>query len=103
MVVVNTTSIVIRTSLVVATAVVAAVCPYFGSTIGTVGGITDAFQAFVLPCIIYINVAKESRELGQKVKGGYPVWVYWFVVAVGLAIMASTFWGVLSSLFGAAA
>lgn len=41
-----------RSVLVLFTCIVAVRAPYFGSVLGTVGGLTDALQAFVLPALI---------------------------------------------------
>jgi amino acid permease len=46
----------IRTLLVVMTSVIGIAAPYFGSVLGTIGGLTDSLQSFVLPCLIYISM-----------------------------------------------
>jgi len=80
-------SMAIRTLLVLFTAAIAAVYPYFGSTLGAVGGITDAFQAFILPCIIYTSVTAE--------RGGTPnPWIYRVIIFLGSCLMVTTLKGV---------
>ena len=50
----------IRTMIVLLTCVIAISTPYFGSVLGTVGGLTDALQAFVLPPLICIQIHRSS-------------------------------------------
>ena len=50
----------LRTSLVVLTAVVAMRDPKFGSTLGAVGGLTDSFQSFIVPIIVYFYVNRKK-------------------------------------------
>jgi len=76
-------SMTIRAGLVLFTAAVAAGCPYFGSTLGTVGGITDAFQAFVLPCIIFMSVKSGVGGVAQQ-------WLYWVIMILGSCLIIST-------------
>ncbi len=46
----------VRTFLVVITSVIGIAAPYFGSVLGTIGGLTDSLQSFVLPCLVYISM-----------------------------------------------
>lgn len=57
---------VVRTSLVLFTAFVAITSPYFGDVLGTVGGVTDSLQSFVLPPIIFYCLLKEKLTYLQK-------------------------------------
>jgi amino acid permease len=43
--------------MVIGTATVAIWAPYFGSVLGTVGGLTDALQSFVLPPLICLSIS----------------------------------------------
>ena len=56
----------IRMILVVFTLYIALEEPYFGSALGTVGGLTDAFQAFVLPPLIYIRLHRNKQLLNAR-------------------------------------
>ena len=49
---------IIRSALVLGTSVIAIQDPNFGSTLGAVGGLTDAFQAFIVPIIIFFYLSK---------------------------------------------
>ena len=103
----------IRTALVIGTAVIATQDPNFGSTLGAVGGLTDAFQAFIVPIIIFFYVRistspKESnnssssspsslsasRQLQQQLPWTQRVF-YCTVCGWGASIMFYTFTGVL--------
>lgn len=57
--------------------------PYFGGVVGTVGGLTDALQCFVLPPIIYRAVMKDSL---------HPLWNIFYntVCAWGCITIAYT-------------
>jgi len=56
----------LRTALVTLTAGIAISTPYFGSVLGTVGGLTDALQAFVLPPLILIQAQKTKMSWSHK-------------------------------------
>ena len=73
----------IRSFLVVFTLTVAAHFPYFSAVLGSVGGFTDALQAFVVPSLIGLRVFGERLpwELG---------YFYRFVSSLGLLIMMHT-------------
>ena len=58
---INIVSKSIRAGMVIFTAVMSIAFPYFGQTLGSVGGVTDAFQSFILPCIIHLAVLKEAE------------------------------------------
>jgi len=57
---------VLRTVLVFSTAFIALRDPMFGSALGAVGGLTDAFQSFILPSMIFLLVNR-SKEIGISV------------------------------------
>lgn len=56
----------LRTCLVLITVGIALKCPYSASMLGSVGGLTDAFQSFVLPPLIYINVSGLNLSVAQR-------------------------------------
>ena len=58
---------VVRTLLVLFTAFVAITSPYFGDVLGTVGGVTDSLQSFVLPPVILYRLLKEKLTPFQKI------------------------------------
>jgi len=81
----NIISTIVRVSLVIITAIIAAINPYFGSTLGAVGGITDAFQSFVLPCLIYLSVKTEFR-----ISSGGCTILYYLITAFGCCLITFT-------------
>jgi hypothetical protein len=56
---------ILRMMLVLGTAFVALRDPMFGSALGAVGGLTDAFQSFILPSMIFLLVNK-NKETGAS-------------------------------------
>jgi Transmembrane amino acid transporter protein len=75
---------VMRTLMVVGTAVVAISAPYFGSVLGTVGGLTDALQSFVLPPLICLSTMGMNKvPLHTKV-------IYMFIVLWGTGTILYT-------------
>ena len=95
----------IRVVLVIMTAVVAAINPYFGSTLGAVGGLTDAFQALVLPCIIYLFMMSElgigstsnSRGISGSGSGSRACLVqYWLIISFGCCLMTWTMFTIVN-------
>jgi len=64
----------IRSSLVLATALVAVLAPYFGTVLGSVGGLTDALQSFVLPPLIALKLLHHRGPLTQYFYKGIIVW-----------------------------
>jgi amino acid permease len=85
---VNLSRNVLRALLVLATALVAVVTPYFGSVLGTVGGLTDALQAFVLPPLISVHMA--STHMGGPRLSPRRRIAYAAITAWGLATMVYT-------------
>jgi amino acid permease len=47
---------IIRSLLVLSTAVVAIQMPYFGSVLGIIGGLTDAYQSYIIPPLIALHM-----------------------------------------------
>jgi amino acid permease len=47
---------IIRSLLVLSTALVAIQMPYFGSVLGMVGGLTDAYQSYIIPPLIALHM-----------------------------------------------
>lgn len=74
-----------RACLVLIIAAVAITTPYFGSVLGTIGGLTDALQAFVLPSLIFMNGWKWTSA--STLEACY----YWCILAWGISIMVVTF------------
>lgn len=74
----------IRASLVFFTAAIAALTPYFGSVLGTVGGLTDALQAFVLPPLICLQT--QTTRLGTIQRSFYVFICLWGIGTIGLTI-----------------
>lgn len=56
---------ILRMLLVLGTAFVALRDPMFGSALGAVGGLTDAFQSFILPSMIFLLVNR-NKETGTS-------------------------------------
>lgn len=50
----------LRVMMVLTTAVIATKAPYFADVLGTVGGITDSYLAYILPALIMIMVLRRS-------------------------------------------
>lgn len=46
----------IRAFVVISTSVVAVEAPYFSSVLGTVGGLTDAYQSYIIPPLIAMEM-----------------------------------------------
>lgn len=57
---------IVRTVLVGFTLYIAVEEPYFGTALGTVGGLTDALQAFVLPPLIYLRLHRNQQLLNTR-------------------------------------
>lgn len=74
----------VRAVLVVTTAIVALCAPYFGGVLTTVGGITDAFQIYVVPALVYVRM---QRNKGIRNKSTY---FYYFVFLWGVCLMTFT-------------
>ena len=51
---------IIRTILVSGTALIAARDPHFGSALGAVGGLTDSFQSFIIPILVFFAGHKSN-------------------------------------------
>ena len=81
-----------RTLLVLFTCIVAVRAPYFGSVLGTVGGLTDALQAFVLPAMIC------RRYFGSSMSSSGSIF-YYIVLLWGVGVMIYTSLGLCSSTF----
>ena len=81
----------IRTFLVIVTAIVAVCAPYFGGVLTTVGGITDAFQIYVIPAVVYLQMQKDK---GIK---NMTTYFYHFVFTWGVCLMTFTILNTLSS------
>ena len=101
----NNVSSFIRISLVIMTAIVAAIYPYFGSTLGAVGGLTDAFQALVLPCVIYLFMMSElglgsnnnHRDNSGNSNGSRACLVqYWLIISFGCCLMTWTMFTIVN-------
>lgn len=75
----------VRSVLVLFTAFVAIHSPYFGTVLGRVGGLTDAFQAFVVPSLIYLRVAVSAPGSGR-----YQSYYYYFVLVWGIVTIVYT-------------
>ena len=56
----------IRALLVVFTALISLITPYFGTVLGAVGGLTDAFQSFVLPPLIFLKI-ETNHSITQRI------------------------------------
>ena len=56
----------IRTSIVLSNVIIAIRAPYFGSMLGSVGGLTDAFLCFVVPPLIYSSIFKDDLNSVSK-------------------------------------
>jgi len=56
----------LRSGLVFFTAMIAIAAPYFGSVLGAVGGITDAFQSFVVPSLIILQLMRDRHTQFEK-------------------------------------
>jgi len=82
----------VRTSLVITTAIVALCAPYFGGVLTTVGGITDAFQIYVVPALVYM---KMQRNKGIRDKSTY---FYHFVFIWGVCLMSFTVFNTVRSM-----
>jgi amino acid permease len=74
----------VRTFLVITTAIVALCAPYFGGVLTTVGGITDAFQIYVVPSLVYMKMQKNK---GIRNRSTY---FYHFVFGWGVCLMTFT-------------
>lgn len=79
--------------IVLSTVYIALQAPYFGSMVGSVGGLTDAFQCFVLPPLIYLSVE------GKQVIGWYRKVYYYVVVMVGIGTILYTAWSTAMDIF----
>lgn len=53
---------VVRSILVISTAIVAIQTPYFSSVLSTVGGLTDAYQSYIIPPLIALKMASSSSS-----------------------------------------
>ena len=70
----------------ICTALVAILAPYFGETLGAVGGLTDALQSFVLPPLICLQMQyRDSMEINI-----YRKFFYFFVFFWGLGTILYT-------------
>ena len=70
----------LRGALVLLNLVVAVRAPYFGGVLGTVGGVTDALQSFVLPPLIYMAIMK--LELSDVEVIGYRAITGWGAITI---------------------
>ena len=62
----TTTKNMLRAILVIFTAAIALIAPYFGSVLGTVGGLTDALQSFILPPLICLAMARGPKGVKMR-------------------------------------
>jgi amino acid permease len=85
----------IRTILVLSCAFVAIVAPFFGQTIGAVGGLTDALQSFCLPPLICLNM----RYKGRMKLSIFRKLFYVFVLLWGSGTIVHTIVTVTHSIF----
>ena len=74
-------------------ALVAICAPYFGTVLGRVGGLTDSFQAFVLPPLIYMQTHKGNVGRLRRM-------FYRGIVGIGLGIILYTVSQVINSITG---
>jgi hypothetical protein len=82
----------VRSLIVLSTAYIALKAPYFGSMVGTVGGLTDALQCFVLPPLIYMEVEMKNTSMMTKM-------YYITVVVIGIGTILYTSVSTLSQAF----
>jgi amino acid permease len=81
----------VRTALVIGTSIVAVCVPYFGGVLVTVGGITDAFQIYVVPSLIYLKMQQD-----KNIKDRYT-YIYYFVFVWGVCLMTFTIYNTISA------
>lgn len=74
----------VRTALVLTTAIVAYCAPYFGGVLTTVGGITDSFQIYVVPSLVYVMMQRSKDIKNQW------TYFYYFVFIWGSSLIAFT-------------
>lgn len=67
---------------------VALVAPYFGSMVGAVGGLTDAFQCFVLPPMIYLQI--EGSKLSSWGRAYYQFVLFWGIATILYTAITTT-------------
>jgi hypothetical protein len=72
---------IVRTAMVCFTVMVAIRLPFFGAVLGAVGGLTDTLQAFVIPSMIFLVMAKDN---------GLRAMFYRMVMLIGVGIMMHT-------------
>jgi hypothetical protein len=88
---------VLRILLVLVTAVIATEAPYFADVLGTVGGITDSYLAYILPALIMIMVLRSARQHDSSPSS--VVILYYFVLLWGIVLASATVFGLLSKLY----
>jgi hypothetical protein len=72
----------IRTMFVLLTVIVALRYPFSASMLGAVGGLTDAFQCFVLPPMIYLQITTHFSKLYR--------WYNCLIILFGVGIILYT-------------
>ncbi len=60
--------------------------PYFGAILGSVGGLTDALLAFVIPPLVFFRLKTSARAVVGKVEA----LLYGSIMMGGLLLMTHT-------------
>lgn len=86
----------IRAILVLSTISIGILAPYFGSVVGTIGGLTDTLQCFLIPPMIYMVFFKTEATKTNN-------WFYNCIIFWGVCIMIYTIINTLNSILSMAA
>ena len=116
-----------RILMVFVTAVIATEAPYFADVLGTVGGITDSYLAYILPALIMIMVLRRpsrsvrdssgsnavnknnNEQSRQNSNSGYvccptfAVGLFYFICGWGAVLAGSTIYGLLFNIYNSIA
>ena len=85
----------IRFCMVLVTAVVATEAPYFADVLGTVGGLTDSYLAYILPSLVAV-VARQTGRMDEK-NNSYVTYLFYVILFGGTMLAICTLFGLVSS------
>ena len=83
----------VRLFLVSLTIIIAVHYPYFGVLLGSVGGLTDTFQSYIVPSLICLRIHGDSGENVMM-----TVALYKLITCFGALIMLYTLGSILMNL-----
>lgn len=91
---------IIRSSLVIGTAAIALQAPYFGSVLRTVGGLTDAYQSYIIPPLIafqLLTIHFKNNNNNNDNENSNSILFYRVVFCWGICLMGFTFYQTILS------